>query len=69
MKKASIAIAVTALILAVALISLEAYYVTAALVIGILIMGHREIWLILRRRKLPCQPSSRVNSTSWCLRR
>ena len=35
------------------LISVKAYYVAIALVIGILLVGHRELWSLLRTRKLP----------------
>jgi len=52
-KKVLLAIAITALIVAILLISLKAYYVAIALVAGILILGHRELWSLLRRRRLP----------------
>lgn len=52
-KRALIAIAITALIVTLILISLKAYYVAVALVVGTLIMGHREVWSLIRRRKLP----------------
>ena len=52
-KKVFIAVAITTLIVAMVLISLEAYYVVVALVVGALLMGHRELWSLLRRRKLP----------------
>ena len=52
-KRAIITVAVITLLLVVALVSLEAYYVTAALVIGALIMWHREFWSWLRRRRMP----------------
>ena len=52
-KRALIAIAITALIVTLLLISLKAYYVAVALVVGTLIMGHREVWSLIRRRKLP----------------
>ena len=48
-----IAVSITALILAIVLISMKAYYVTIALIVGTLIMGHREIWSLMRRKKLP----------------
>lgn len=47
------AVSVTALIVVILLISLKAYYVTVALVAGSLIMGHRELWSLMRRRQLP----------------
>ena len=52
-KRAFIAISVAALIIAIILISLRAYYVTIALIVGTLIMGHRELWSLITRRKLP----------------
>jgi len=52
-KRALIAIAITALIVTLILISLKAYYVAVALVVGTLIMGHREVWSLIRRRELP----------------
>ena len=48
-----LAISITALVLAIILISIKAYYVAIALVVGTLIMGHREIWSLIRRKKLP----------------
>ncbi|MFC1869756.1 hypothetical protein ACFLYE_00620 [Chloroflexota bacterium] len=53
MKRLFLAIFVTALIVAVILVSLRAYYVVIALVAGVLLIGHREIWSLIRRRKLP----------------
>jgi len=44
---------IAALIVAALLISMEAYYVVVTLIAGILIIGHREFWSLLRRRKLP----------------
>ncbi len=52
-KRLLLAVSVTALIVTVILISLEAYYVAVALVIGTLLMGHRELWSLITRRKLP----------------
>jgi hypothetical protein len=52
-KRVFISIAITALIVALILISLEAYYVAVALVVGALVMGHREIWSLIRRRRMP----------------
>jgi len=53
MKRAYLAIAITALVVTVLLISLRAYYVAIALIAGVLIIGHRELWSLLRSRKLP----------------
>ncbi|MFQ6122726.1 MAG: hypothetical protein ACE5LA_06705 [Dehalococcoidales bacterium] len=52
-KRLFLAISITALILAIVLISLKAYYVAVALVLGALLIGHRELWSLLRRKKLP----------------
>ncbi len=52
-KKALLTVSVTALVLVVVLVSLEAYYVAVALVAGTLLMGYRELWALLKRRKLP----------------
>ncbi len=52
-KRALLAVAITALVVAVILISLEAYYVAIALITGALIIGHRELWSLIRRKRLP----------------
>ena len=52
-KRVLIAVAITALVVTIILISLKAYYVAIALIVGTLIMGHRELWSLIRRRKLP----------------
>jgi len=52
-KRTFIAVSIVALIVVITLISLRAYYVTIALIIGTLILGHRELWSLMRRRKLP----------------
>ncbi len=52
-KRAFLAISITTLIVAIILISIRAYYVTIALVAGTLIIGHREFWSLITRRKLP----------------
>lgn len=52
-KRVLIAISITALVVTVILISLKTYYVAIALIVGTLIMGHRELWSLIRRRKLP----------------
>jgi hypothetical protein len=53
MKKVLLTISIAALILTVILISLEAYYVAVALIAGTLIIEHRELWSLIRRRRLP----------------
>lgn len=52
-KTVILAVAIIALVVTVILISLQAYYVAIALVVGTLIMGHREVWSLIRRRELP----------------
>ena len=52
-KRAFLAVSITALILTILLISLEAYYVVIALIVGVLIIGHRELWSLIRTKKLP----------------
>ena len=52
-KKVFWAVAITALVVAIILISVEAYYVVVAIVVGLLLMGHRELWSLVRRRKMP----------------
>jgi MFS family permease len=53
MKKLSLTIFITALVITLALIAVEQYYIAVALVSGTIIMLHRELWSLLRRRKLP----------------
>ena len=48
-----LAVSITALIVTIVLISLKAYYVVVAIVVGTLLIGYRELWSLLRRRKLP----------------
>jgi hypothetical protein len=48
-----LAVSIAALLVVILLISLRAYYVTVALVAGALIMGHRELWSLIRRRQIP----------------
>jgi len=52
-KKVFISIFLTALVVTVVLISIKAYYIAIALVIGILLIGHRELWSLLTTRELP----------------
>jgi hypothetical protein len=42
-----------AVVVTVLLIALEQYYVAVALIIGTLIMRHRELWSLIKERKLP----------------
>lgn len=52
-RKVFIGIFITALLVTLVLISVKAYYVAMALIIGILLMGYRELWSLLTTRKLP----------------
>jgi hypothetical protein len=52
-KRIFLAVSITALILVILLISLKAYYVVIALIAGILILGHREFWSLVKTKKLP----------------
>ena len=52
-KKAFLAISIAALVLTIILISQKAYYVAVAIVVGILIMGYREVWALIRTRRMP----------------
>ena len=53
MKKFLWAVFILALLVVVVLIAAEQYYVAVTLLVGLVILGHREIWSLLRRRKLP----------------
>lgn len=44
---------ITAIIVTVILISLRVYYVAVALFAGTLILRHRELWSLIKRRELP----------------
>ena len=52
-KRLFLVISIIAIIVAILLISLEAYYVAVALIVGALIMGYRELWSLITKRKLP----------------
>jgi len=52
-RKMFIGIFITALLVTIVLISVKAYYVAIALIIGILLIGYRELWSLLTTRKLP----------------
>jgi len=53
MKRVLIGISIAAVVLAVILISLKAYYVLVAIIVGGLLIGHRELWSLLTTKKLP----------------
>ena len=52
-KKLLWAVLIIAVVITIALIAIEQYYVAVALIIGTLIMRHRELWYLIRTRKLP----------------
>jgi len=52
-KRAFLAVSITTLVVTIILISLRAYYIVIALIVGLLLLGHREFWSLIRRRKLP----------------
>ena len=53
MKKLTWTIFIAALLITIALIAVEQYYVAVALGAGTIIMMHREIWSLITKRKLP----------------
>jgi len=52
-KRLSWAIFIAALVVFIILVFLEQYYVAVALIVGTLIMRHREIWFLITKRRLP----------------
>jgi hypothetical protein len=50
-RRVFLAVFITALIATIVLISLKAYYVAIALIVGVLLIGHREIWSLLRKKE------------------
>ena len=52
-KRLFLIVSIIAVIVAIVLISLKAYYVAIALVVGTLLISHRELWSLVRRKKLP----------------
>jgi len=53
MKKLIWTIFILTLVAIVVLIAAEQYYVSVALLVGLVILRHREIWSLLKYRKLP----------------
>lgn len=51
--KAFVGLAIAALVFALVLISLKAYYVLAAVIAGLLILGYRDIWSLITTRRIP----------------
>ncbi len=52
-RKVLISVGATTVVVVAVLLLLEAYYVTIALAAGVLVLAHREVWSLLRRRRLP----------------
>ncbi len=52
-KKAFLSLFITAIVMIIIFFLLEVYYAVGAIVIGVLIIGHRELWSLIRKRKLP----------------
>ena len=62
------AISIVVLVVTIILLSLKAYYVAVALVVGTLIMRHRELWSLIRTRKLPPVDERVRENTSKAIR-
>ena len=52
-KRITVGVLIAALVLAFIPIYMEAYYIAVALIVGVLVMGHRELWSLLTKGKLP----------------
>ena len=52
-QRALLAAFIIALILIIVLVSVKEYYVAIAVAVGALIIGHREVWHLIKRKKLP----------------
>ena len=52
-KRAFIVVSIAALIVTAILVSIKAYYVAVALVAGTFIIGHREFWSLVKKKKAP----------------
>lgn len=44
---------ITALVVAIAFIAMRSYYVGIAIIVGMLLIGYREIWSLITTRRLP----------------
>lgn len=53
MKRAVLAVFIIALVLIITLVSLKEYYVAIAVAVGALLIGRRELWHLMRKRRLP----------------
>jgi len=67
-KRAFLAVCITALVLTIVLISLRAYYVLVAIIAGTLLIGYRELWSLIRLRKLPPVDERVMENTSKSIR-
>ena len=67
-KRLLLAVLIIAVVMTIILISLKAYYVAVALIVGTLIMRHREIWSLIKRRKLPPVDERVRENTSKAIR-
>ena len=52
-KRLFLFVSVTALIVTLVLISLKAYYVAVALIVGTIILAYRDLWSLISKRKMP----------------
>ena len=52
-KRIFVVVSIVAIVMALILISQKAYYVAVALLAGTLIIGHRELWYVIRGKKMP----------------
>jgi hypothetical protein len=61
-KKVVLTVFIAALVITVLLITRECYYVAISLMVGTILIGHRELWsLIRRKRRLPMDERVREN--------
>jgi hypothetical protein len=67
-KKLLWAVLIITLVITVLLIAVKQYYVAVALFMGSIIMGHREIWSLLTRRRLPPADERVKENTSRAIR-
>ena len=67
-KRLFLAIFITALVVTIVLISIRAYYVAIALVAGTLLIGHRELWSLITRKKLPALDERVKENTNKSIR-
>ncbi len=68
MKKVAWGIFIAALVITLLLIALEQYYVAVSLVVGTVVMRHRELWSLIMRRRLPPVDERVKANTSKALR-